>query len=524
MLRRIILLSILVLSFIPIDYYHHYLSTSSANASYEPVLSYSTDDGIPSIIGDPALKVEEVARGLDLPTTMAFLGDNDILVLEKDKGTVQRIVNGKMIPEPLLDVNVATDVERCMCGIAVSSHSDSVSGGGTGLRTYVFLYYTEAELTDSEDIIEGKAPLGNRLYRYELVNNKLINPVLLLDLPAIPGPRHNGGAIMIGPDNNLYVPIGDVDGSHMGGTGETKAQNYVDGVEPDGRSGILRITQDGQPVGGDGDGSGSDIGVLGNTHPLNLYYAYGIRNSFGFDFDPVTGNIWDTENGPGNSDEINLVEPGFNSGWQEIQGMASNTDDGFNLEEDIVNFEGKGKYSDPELLWMDTEGPTAAKFLNSDKLGMQYVNDMFVGDVHNGWIYHFDLNEDRTDLILEGPLADKIADTPVEMQEIIFGEGFGGITDLEVGPDGYLYVVSLGQGAIYRIVSGVNDDAGGVPIDKEDEEQEEDDDVVVESEEEDNISNDDDDDEGEADEDGSFDDDDGGGGNGGDDGGGDEEG
>ena len=511
---RIILLSILVLSFIPIEYYHHYLPSSPASASYEPVLSYSTDDGIPSIIGDPALKVEEVARGLDLPTTMAFLGDNDILVLEKDKGTVQRIVNGKMLPEPLLDVNVATSVERCMCGIAVSSQSN---GNGTGLRTYVFLYYTEAELTDSEDITEGKAPLGNRLYRYELVNNKLINPVLLLDLPAIPGPRHNGGAIMIGPDNNLYVPIGDVDGSYTGGPGETKAQNYVDGVEPDGRSGILRITQDGQPVG---------IGILGNTYPLNLYYAYGIRNSFGFDFDPVTGNIWDTENGPGNSDEINLVEPGFNSGWQEIQGMASNTDDGFNLEEDIVNFEGKGKYSDPELLWMDTEGPTAAKFLNSDKLGMQYVNDMFVGDVHNGWIYHFDLNEDRTDLILEGPLADKIADTPVEMQETIFGEGFGGITDLEVGPDGYLYVVSIGQGAIYRIVPGVNDDAGGVPIDKEDEEQEEDDDVVVESEEEDNISNDDDDDEAEADEDGSFDDDDDDdddGGNGGDDGGGDEE-
>ena len=484
------------------------------------IVSSSDGDDLP-IIRDPNLKVEEVARGLDLPTTMAFLGDNDILVLEKDKGTVQRIVNGKMLPEPLLDVNVATSVERCMCGIAISSHSDSVSGGdGTGLTTYVFLYYTEAELTDSEDIIEGKAPLGNRLYRYELVNNKLINPVLLLDLPAIPGPRHNGGAIMIGPDNNLYVPIGDVDGTYTGGPGETKAQNYVDGVEPDGRSGILRITQDGQPVGG--------IGILGNTHPLNLYYAYGIRNSFGFDFDPVTGNIWDTENGPGNSDEINLVEPGFNSGWQEIQGMASNTDDGFNLVEDIVNFEGKGKYSDPELLWMDTEGPTAAKFLNSDKLGMQYVNDMFVGDVHNGWIYHFDLHEDRTALILDGLLADKVAHTDSELEEhasVIFGEGFGGITDLEVGPDGYLYVVSIGQGAIYRIVPGVNDDAGGVPIDKEDEEQEEDDDVVVESEEEDNISNDDDDDEAEADEDGSFDDDDDDdGGNGGDDGGGDEEG
>ena len=309
---------VLILVTAPIGYNAH---------AQEQIVSSSDGDDLP-IIHNPNLKVELIVEGLDLPTTMAFLGDNDILVLEKDKGTVQRIVNGKMLPEPLLDVNVATSVERCMCGIALSSQSN------TGL-TYVFLYYTEAELTDSEDIIEAKAPLGNRLYRYELVNNKLINPVLLLDLPAIPGPRHNGGAIMIGPDNNLYVPIGDVDGTGMGEAFETKAQNYLDGVEPDGRSGILRITQDGQPVGGDG-------GILGNTHPLNLYYAYGIRNSFGFDFDPVTGNIWDTENGPGNSDEINLVEPGFNSGWQEIQGMASNTDDGFNLEEDIVNFEGKG--------------------------------------------------------------------------------------------------------------------------------------------------------------------------------------
>ncbi|HZC47844.1 MAG TPA: hypothetical protein VE244_02165, partial [Nitrososphaeraceae archaeon] len=137
---RIILLSILVLSFISTDYNHYYLSSSptAASASYEPVLSYSTDDGMPSIIGDPALKVEEVVRGLDLPTTMAFLGPDDILVLEKDKGTVQRIINGKILPEPLLDVNVATSVERCMCGIAVSQ-SD------TGI-TYVFLYFTEAEL------------------------------------------------------------------------------------------------------------------------------------------------------------------------------------------------------------------------------------------------------------------------------------------------------------------------------------------------------------------------------------------
>src|SRR5918992_655707 len=341
---------VLILVTAPIGYNAH---------AQEQIVSSSDGDDLP-IIHDPNLKVELIVQGLDLPTTMAFLGPNDILVLEKDKGTVQRIVNGKILPEPLLDVNVATSVERCMCGIALSSQSN------TGL-TYVFLYYTEAELTDSEDITAGKAPLGNRLYRYELVNNKLINPVLLLDLPAIPGPRHNGGAIMIGPDNNLYVPIGDVDGSHTGGPGETKAQNYVNGVEPDGRSGILRITQDGQPVG---------IGILGNTHPLNLYYAYGILNSFGFDFDPVTGNIWDTENGPKFGDEINLVEPGFNSGWSEVQGMWTREGGGDRSSQNVIlnpanllDFGGKAKYSPPEFTWVHNIGPTAIKFLNSDKLG-----------------------------------------------------------------------------------------------------------------------------------------------------------
>jgi glucose/arabinose dehydrogenase len=357
-----------------------------------------------------------------------------------------------------------------MCGIAVSkSNSSSGSSSNIGSTTYVFLYFTEAEIADSDDVTQGKDPLGNRLYRYELDpnSNKLINPVLLLDLPATPGPRHNGGAIVLGPDNNLYIPIGDVDGWGNGKAFETKAQNYANGIEPDGRAGILRITQDGRPV-----GAGAN-GILGDSSSLNLYYAYGIRNSFGIDFDPVTGKLWDTENGPGDGpgegDEINLVEPGFNSGWQEVHGMASIAADvTINFKpNDLVDFEGKGKYSDPEFAWIETVGPTALKFLNSDnKLGTQYVNDMFAGDVHFGNIYHFDLNEARTELVLGGLLADKVADSDSELEQdgngsgnggIIFGKGFGGITDLEVGPDGYLYVVSIGQGAIYRILPNSND-------------------------------------------------------------------
>ena len=382
-----------------------------------PGVVASIGTGEPTI-KDPNLKVETVATGLALPTTMAFIGPNDILVLEKSKGTVQRIVNGQMLAEPLLQVNVSSEVERGMLGIATSKDNQTGS-------TNVFLYYTEAQ---------GGEPVASRLYRYELANDKLVNPVLLLDLPAVPGPRHNSGNILIGPDNNLYVSVGDLDG-HI-----TLAQNVNGASGVDGSSSILKITQDGQPVG---------QGILGESGISKKYYAYGLRNSFGMDFDPVSGKLWDTENGASYGDEINFIEPGFNSGWLQIQGMAP-VDFEF---EDLINFQGKGNYSDPEFVWTDTVGPTAIKFLGSNALGNQYRNDIFVSDITQGNIYHFDLTGNRTNLILNGLLADKVSNNSTENQDIIFGEGFGGISDLEVGPyDGYLYVVSLGHGSIYRIV------------------------------------------------------------------------
>ena len=362
-----------------------------------PGVVASIGKGKPAVI-NPNLKIETVTTGLVLPTTMAFVGPDDMLVLEKNKGTVQRIVNGQMLDRPLLQVNVSSEVERGMLGIAVSK--DNQTG-----KPLVFLYFTESE---------GGEPIASRLYRYELLNDTLVNPILLLDLPAVPGPRHNSGNIIIGPDNNLYVSVGDLDG-HI-----TMAQNVKGGGWPDGSSAILRITQDGQALEG---------GVLGGNGIIKKYYAYGIRNSFGMDFDPVTNMVWDTENGPSYGDEINLIEPGFNSGWLEVQGMAPVD---FNYSGDLVNFEGKGNYSDPEFVWSDTVGPTAIKFLHSDRLGKQYENDVFVSDITQGNIYHFDLDINRTQLVLEGALADRVSNNDTENEDIIFGEGFGGISNLKL--------------------------------------------------------------------------------------------
>ena len=99
----------------------------------------------------------------------------------------------------------------------------------------------------------------------------------------------------------------------------------------------MRVTQGGLPEG---------EGVLGDSIFLRLYYTYGIPNSFGFNFDPLTGNIWDAQNGADDKDEINLVKPGFNSGWDQVMSLPSKR---FDPERDLVSFNGKGKPSTQQI-------------------------------------------------------------------------------------------------------------------------------------------------------------------------------
>ena len=436
-----------------VQYDHAHIA--KALAPKYPEVALPSHNG-PMIV-DPHLIAKVVFTGLKFPTSMTFLGTDDILVTEKDAGTVRRIVNGAELQQPLLNTSVATFAHRGMLGIAVSPHSSSMLAIHTNhgslngpMITYVFLYYTQALTHTGDDITEGKQPLGNRVYRYELIDNKLVNPKLLLDLPATPGAIGNGGKVIVGPDNNVYVTIGDVGiNGHS-----TKAQNIQNGSEPDGTSGILRVTQDGQPV---------LPGILGNDYPLNLYYSYGIWNSFGLAFDPKTKILWDTQIGLPYGDEINRIDPGFNSGYGKVDGIWLRGHDMDQAEkhfiaplhpEGLVDFNGKGKYHPPEFTWFRKVVPTGIAFFNSSKMGDLYRNDMFVGDDLNGNIYDFKLNPQRTGLFLpDGPLADGVANSNDSLNQIIFGKGFGGITDLEVNPyDGYLYILTFNQGAIYRIV------------------------------------------------------------------------
>jgi aldose sugar dehydrogenase len=391
---------------------------------------------------DRNLKLEVVYKGLESPTAMAFLGPGDFLVVEEKKGTVERIVNSVKLQKPLLDVNVATSYG--LVGIALQKNMSKSDFDPHKEDVYVFLYFTEADRDDDK-------ALGNRLYRYELADNKLVNPKLLLNLPS--GIMHNGGQIIIGPDKYVYITTGEAMNNTNLAHKRSEALNYQGkgAIAPDGRGGILRIDQNGEAILTNGHG------ILGEKDPLDKYYAYGIRNSYGLDFDPVTGNLWDTENGPSFGDEINLVKPGFNSGWRAVQGIWNVKGEAKGLvasesPNNLVDFNGRGIYSAPEFTWNNTVGPSTLKFLTTDKFGKQYQNDMFVADVNNGRIYHFKLAENRTTLNLHGSLADKVADSDKQLTNIVLAQGFGKITDLEIGPDGYLYVVSHDTGIIYKII------------------------------------------------------------------------
>src|SRR6187551_513795 len=384
--------------------------------------SKSLDIGLISAqtIKDPNLSLQPVYGGFTSPTGMAFLDDSgkDIIVIEK-KGNVKLISNGILQDTPLKEFDVNFENERGLLGVEVMKENNT---------TLVFFYVTENDA--DQTVTDPNENLRNRVYSFEWDGNDLINQNLILDLPAMPGPNHNGGKIALGKDNYLYVIIGDL--NHR-----SKLQNFENGGDPDFTGSIYRIDPHSGSAPGDNPFVGSDVPNIDKT------FAYGIRNSFGLTVDPITGNIWDTENGPSFSDEINLVEPGFNSGWRSIMGPASSADE----IKALVFLSPNSNYSDPEISWLEPTAVTDIEFINSTSLGPDYTNNILVGDNNNGNLYFFKLNDQRNGLEIQ----DAVIDSEEELNNYILGTGFGSITDIQTGPDGDIYVVSLESGSIYKI-------------------------------------------------------------------------
>jgi glucose/arabinose dehydrogenase len=400
---------------------------------------------------DPDLTIETVVTGLSTATTMAFIGPDDILVLEKRFGQVRRVLNGSLLGTPVLDVPVDGSSERGMLGIAVDSEDPP----------HVFLYFTEAAS-------DGAAAIANRVYRYTWNPGLgvLESPQLVLDLPVIPGTNHDGGIVVLGPPGEqpgvgdgslLYVVIGDI--QRRG-----QLENLPDGAAPDDTAVVLRVQQDGSPASGNPftpycsvtttQTCSDDLDCPGETCITEVasYWAYGVRNSFGLTLDPVTGDVWDTENGPGSHDEVNRLDPGDNSGWVQIMGPDLRDPQGVG---DLFDMPGAGStYSDPEFSWLDTIAPTGIVFPVTSNLGPAYDDVVLVADYNNDAVYAFPLDTLRKAFDLTGfsGVSDLVADTVGERDQFLFASGIDRPTDLKIGPDGHLYIVAFGGRAIYRVV------------------------------------------------------------------------
>ena len=447
---------------------------------------------------DTNLAVRTMIGGLARPVSMAFLPDGSAFVLEKSSGKVQHVRDG--VATTVLDLAVNSNSpqasERGLLGVAV--HPDFPVNPG------VYLFWSESSDPTRDTLLPQDSPvMGNRVDRFVwdgtrlALDRNLIRLRSRRDEDGIQKAGHIGGVLRFGPDGKLYVVTGDVGrrgqlqnlpcgptlacpgplvpDDPYGDRGPLPDDEHLTGV-------ILRLNDDGttpadNPFYGHGASVGGEVGAN-----LQKIYAYGVRNSFGLAFDPVSGALWDQENAEDGYDEINRVDAGFNSGWIQVMGPRARYQDWRNIET-VQAPGGAGEtryptsnmaptfeqalarlfvlpgshYSDPEFSWRYPLSPAGIGFVGSSALGPQYQNDLVVGSTRDGVLLRLQLTGNRQKVGTDDPrLDDRVADNALtartaESESLLFGTGFGIVTDVQTGTNGNLYVIDHISGNVYEI-------------------------------------------------------------------------
>ena len=483
----------------------------------------------------PNLAVRTTVADLITPISMAFIGSNDFLLLEKNTGQVKRVTGGA-VQGTVLDLGVNFASERGLLGIA--THPNFPANPG------VYLYWTcrstalpaneffpdevrcldsNMFASDTEEILQVPL-LGNRVDRFVWNGSSLTFDHNLIMLRAFqndgaptppnqgdeeqpPRGNHDGGVLRFGPDGKLYIFFGDngrrgqLQNLRCGPTancpGPAQPDDQFGGPEPDDAhltGVILRLNPDGTtPTDNPFFAAGAAMpGQVGAN--VQKIFAYGLRNGFGMDFDPISGVLWEQENGDDSFSELNRVEPGFNSGWVQIMGpperiaqykaIETSPDNDpclgtpyFGLQQlrwsPVLIADSAGEalsrlfvlpgshYSEPEFSWKFELAPGAIGFVRGRGLGPQYEGDLFMGGARSilqgGHLFHFNLTGNRRKIGVDDPrLNDRIADNLckfdlTESESLLIGRNFGTVTDIQTGPNGNLFVVSIDTGSVFEI-------------------------------------------------------------------------
>lgn len=318
--------------------------------------------------GPMRIRVEEVVGGLEIPWSLAFAPDGRLFVTERT-GRIRLVEQGALRPDPVATLQVAV-----------------TSGGETGLmglaldpafarNGYIYVMYTYRN---------AKGQLRNRISRLTFDGVEAGDEMVLLD--DIPGETiHDGGRLKFGPDGKLYATAGDASEPGNGQNQGTPAGKVLR-INPDGS-----IPQD-------------------NPFPDSPIYTLGHRNPQGLAFQPGTGQLFSTEHGPGANDELNVLEPGRNYGWPDVQGVAKSD-----------------KYADPIQFYSPTVAPSGATFYDGSRL-RDWKGSLFFVTLKGQALHR---------LVLGG-----IDSREVISEEVLFRDEFGRLRDVAEGPDGYLYLAT----------------------------------------------------------------------------------
>ena len=357
-------------------------------------------------IFDANYEIEKFVGGFKYPTTIAFV-DNDLLVLEKNSGKIFHVhSNGVKEAIPVLDLDIDSSTEGGLLGI-------------TTIKNHIYLFFSQSQSGQDRNFQDETTK--DVLYQFTWKENKLSNPLLIKTFDG--SHYHKSGVLTTDGENYIYLIRGDGDDS-------TSQYPLMD---PNYEKGIFRI-----------DDSDLSVEIFGT----------GIRNSFGIAVDPITGYLWETENGNHTYDEINLVKKGFHGGWDKVVGPSyrfdSEVPNNFN---DLSNLISKNStYYEPKFSWYHPIGPTFIAFPNHVSFS-EYKEWLFTGESNGSNIYKFHLNPSRDELIFnDQKLAkDFVLDQTDNNEEIIFAKLHGKlITDAEFHHTG-MYLVSFLDGTVYRI-------------------------------------------------------------------------
>ena len=348
----------------------------------------------------PRIRVVPITGGLSHPWGLAFRRNGDILVTERDEGTLRVIRNGQLVERDIPGVpEVFTGVRLAgLMDVAVHPDDDSL----------VYLTYSKSEERD------GREGATVALARGRLDAGALTE---VRDIFVADG--WGGGIaasrILFGPDGKLYMTVGGA--FQFAQTG----QYAQDPTTHFGK--LLRLNDDGTAP--------DDNPFVGDPEYLPEIYSMGHRNQIGLVFHPETGDLWATENGPQGGDEANVIKPGANYGWPVASYSRQYSG------QRVTDTPWLAEFERPEVLWWPSIAPSGLTFYTGERFptwqGNLFVGSMRVGRMqHTGHLERIVFNRQGQEIRREWLLT--------ELKQRI--------RDVRQGPDGFLYVLTEEDDAV----------------------------------------------------------------------------